>query len=406
MQRIGLGLALVAALAAPSLGGELTKKGFRKLKQRTKAALAQGDADALAEALAGLGQDDSRAAVDLVLKSALALPKGKVLRAATEALASMDSPEAQEALCARLQKKGGHPHLKILCIDALAGREDKASGEALGAALADKRPEVLRAALRAIRARKPVEAVDGLIDLFERLQRRPDQLLQRQVDYALAEITGKYFETAEDWRKFWELRKASFRPRTGGSLPAGLTTSERNKRPTFFGSEIASDRLVFVIDTSGSMKGDRLAKCKQQLAECIDALSPRSRFTIIGFSSSLRVWNKRLVQASPANKQKAKAFAQALQAAGNTFTLTALKNAFEVQGADAIVLLSDGMPTETNNKGETLTTDFILDEVDAQNRFKKWRIDTFGFEVTPGGSLSAFMRALAKQHGGTFTPIR
>ena len=81
-------------------------------------------------------------------------------------------------------------------------------------------------------------------------------------------------------------------------------------------------------------------------------------------------------------------------------------NGFEVKGADAIVLLSDGMPTETDNKGETISTETILEEVDAKNRFMKWRVDTFGFEGMPGGSLSQFMRDLAEAHGGKFTPIK
>ena len=44
------------------------------------------------------------------------------------------------------------------------------------------------------------------------------------------------------------------------------------------------------------------------------------------------------------------------------------------------------------------------------NRFKRWRIDTFGFSIggggmAGGGSLDDFMRDLAEQNGGAFTPI-
>jgi Arc/MetJ family transcription regulator len=405
MRTFAGGLAILVALAGVSHAGELSKQGLKKLKRQAKVALSRGDDALLAEAVRGLGEDDSKQAVDLIIKSAVTLPKGKVLRAAAEALGSMTSDKAVEAMASKLRKKGGHPHAKILCIDGLADHEDATSGEALGAALLDKRPEVLRAALRAIRKRKEVKAVDGLIDLLERLKKRPDQLIEQEVNYALAEITGKYFKEIEDWRKYWKVKKASFRPQSGGTLPAGLTTSERKKKPTFFGSEIASERLVFVIDTSGSMEGDRLAKCKEQLKQCIQGLSARSQFTIVSFSHTIKVWNKRLMAATPANKAKAKEFAGGLKASGNTFTLSAMKDAFDIKGADAIVLLSDGMPTETNNKGETLSTEFILEEIAGENGFKKWRVDTFGFEGVAGGSLSAFMRELAKQHGGKFTPI-
>jgi hypothetical protein len=400
-----VGALVVAALVAPASAGELSPSGFKKLKRTVKAAAAAGDEAALAQALTDLAQDDSKAAVDLILKVAVGFPKGKVLDAAVDGFAGMRNDDAVEALCAPLRKKGGHASAKILCIDGLAGHEDPVSGQALGQALTDKRPEVIRAAIAAIRARKEVKAVDALIDLRERLVKRPDTLLQSGVDHALAEITGTFFEKNEDWRKWWEVKKASFRPTSGGTLPAGMTTGERQKKPTFFGTEVHSERLVFVIDTSGSMEGDRLKKCQEQLVQCIEALNPRSRFTIVSYSHTIKVWNKSLQAATPKNKSKAKEFAQGLKAAGNTFTLSAMKEGFVVKGADAIVLLSDGMPTETDNKGDMISPEVILDELSAENRFKKWRVDTFGFEGAPGGSLSKFMRELAEKNGGKFTPI-
>jgi hypothetical protein len=402
---------LTVFLAGPLAAGELTKGGFKKLKKTIKVAIAQKDGDALAGAIADIANDDSKAAADLILKAALAVPTGKVFTATAVALARMTSSEAVEAMSARVRKKGGHAGVKILCIDGLAEHSDATSGEALGAALSDKRPEVLRAAVAAIKKRKETEAVPGLIDLLERLRKKPDMLLLNEVNTALADITGRYFEAIEDWRKFWEVKKGSFRPGTGDALPAGAKkTGERDgdgsKAPTFFGTEVRSERLVFVIDTSGSMEGDRLAKCKEQLKGCIKGLSPRSRFTLVSFSHTMKVWSPKLMAANPKNKERAYGFVDGLKASGNTFTLTALMNGFEVEGADAMVLLSDGMPTETDNKGETITDATILEKVDGENRFKKWRIDTFGFEGVAGGSLSKFMRELAEANGGTFTPIK
>jgi hypothetical protein len=408
MLKLGVrSLAVLVLFAGLAQAGELTKQGFGKLKKQVKVAIANGDDHALAQAISDLAQDDSKKAVDLILKGAMAIPGGKTFKATADALGSMTSDEAVGAISARVAKKGGHPGVKILCIDGLATHEDEVSGAALGAALSDKRPEVLRAALSAIRARKEVKAVEGLIDMLERLKKRPDTLLLKEVNTALAEITGKYFEKIEDWRKYWSVKKASFRPQTGGSLPAGLKTGERKgKVPTFFGTEVNSERLVFVIDTSGSMEGDRLQKCKDQLSQCIDALNKRSRFTIVSFSHTIKVWQQKLQPANGKTKYKAKEFISALKASGNTFTLSALKEGFKVKGADAMVVLSDGMPTETDNKGEMISEEFILNEVDGENRFKKWRIDCFGFENRPGGSLAEFMKQLAKDNGGTFTPIR
>ena len=81
--------------------------------------------------------------------------------------------------------------------------------------------------------------------------------------------------------------------------------------------------------------------------ECVEGLGKRSRFTIVAYSDSMRVWNKKLQPATPAAKKKALEFVSGMQASGLTHTLSALKLGLEVKGADAIVLLSDGMPTES-----------------------------------------------------------
>lgn len=400
---------LTLALAATASAGDLSPSGFKKLKRTIKVAIANRDEDALAQAITDLANDDSKAAVDLILKAALAVPGGKVFVATADALEAMQSDGALKVINGRVSKKGGHPGVKILCIDGLAGHDDDATGAALGAALVDKRPEVLRAALAAIRKRKQSagKAVPGLIDLLERLGKHPDKLIHNQVNTALAEITGKYFEKIEDWRKYWEVKKASFRPQTGGTLPAGMTTGERaGKVPTFFGTEVRSERLVFVIDTSGSMEGDRLAKCKAQLEGCIKALTARSRFTIVSYSHTIKVWSPKLLAATPKNKGRAYEFVSGLKASGNTYTLSAMLSGFDVKDADAIILLSDGMPTEKDNKGEMIGQDTILEKIDGENRFKKWRVDTFGFEGVAGGSLSKFMRELAEANNGTFTVIK
>lgn len=394
-------IVVACCLALPAQAGQLSDRGFKELKKKLKVAAAQQDQDGVAQVLHDLGLDDSERAVDLILKTALAVPTGKVLTAAGEALADMRGGEAVEALVAWVEKRGGHPGAKILCIDALGGHSDAATGAALGTALGDKRPEVIRAALAAVRKRKAREAVPGLIDLFERLSKTQDAFLENEVNDALFEITGKAFEDAADWRKFWEVAQAEDRPMTGHE--SGTGERVKKPRPTFFGSEIASDRVVFVIDVSGSMDGTRIKQCKTQLSGCIDALTNKSAFTIVAFSDQIRVWNKRLQQASPANKNKARAFIEGFQASGATYTLSALKSGFEVEGADTLVLLSDGAPTENGTNGQPITVPDILDEVRGVNKFKKWRVDTFGFGAA--GDFEKFLKDLAQEHGGKFTPI-
>ena len=71
-----------------------------------------------------------------------------------------------------------------------------------------------------------------------------------------------------------------------------------------------------------------------------------------------------------------------------------------------IVLLSDGFPTEPDpdNGGAQMSNDTILDNIEEANRYKRWRIDTFGFGAA-GAQMGDFMSDLAERNGGSYTEI-
>ncbi|MCA8923874.1 MAG: hypothetical protein KDD82_18835 [Planctomycetes bacterium] len=446
---------LIAGLLAvgSTFGGELSKKDFKEAQKKAAMALSAGDDAALASALTEVGADDSKKAVDFLLKVALTNTAGQVYNSARQALAGMKSDEAVDHMV-KLVEKRGDPRVKLLLIDAFSDRDDDKTGAALGEALSAREPEVLRAAVHAIGKRQPKDAVDGLIDLFEKLTsgRGADGLLMNSVEETLYQLTGQNFKTAEDWRKYWSIKKRDFRPRTGGAPREPSTTSERKKVPTFFGSEIRSNRIVFVIDTSGSMtaedpapptppktggppprrgprtgggteggdadgKGEeeesqgpkqapsriRVERAKFQLKEVIKELPQGAMFTIIGFDTNVKVFSKVLLAATPANKDKATAFVMGLNPSGTTMTLSAAKAAFDVEGADTMILLSDGAPTEVDeNDKHQLTGEEVADRITELNRFKRWRIDTFGFAAT---GIGGFMRKLADENSGSYTDI-
>lgn len=398
---------LVLAFALSAQAAPLSKREFNKLKKQVRIAQAKNDPALMAQAFDALAEDDSERAVELILAVAMRAKdgRGQIYAAAEKALGKMTSDEATAALCEFATKKRAPSLLKIFAIEALAKRDDPASAKALGAVLDDPRPEILRAALKAIQVRRAGECVDGLLDLLERLQKRPDALILGDTRKALIEITGKWFDTIEDWRKWWSYSKhEGQRPVTGTSKEL-LSSSERGaKPPKFFGTEIKSERIVFVIDVSGSMEGDRLAKSKKQLMECINGLRPGSSFTVASYSNQVRIWQGELQQANPRNKEKAISFVETLRASGNTHTLDALTKAFETANADTIVLLSDGAPTQNKPNGERWTEAEILDEVAGTNKGKQWQIHTFGFGAA-GGALVDFMKSLAENNDGTFTRI-
>lgn len=108
--------------------------------------------------------------------------------------------------------------------------------------------------------------------------------------------------------------------------------------------------IAFVIDTSGSMAGDKLAQAKRALTFCINNLGRDDRFNIYAFSSEVHPFRDRLVPANDDIKQAATDFADKLKSIGGTNIDAALRAALEDDPRDEqrvylIVFLTDGQPT-------------------------------------------------------------
>lgn len=465
-------LVLLACLAGfVQAAPTMSNKDFNDLKKEAQKAAARGANSEVASRLRELARDDSDRAIAFISDLAVRIPDMAVYEAARDAIAGMETPEAVDALVDKVGKDR-NPMVRILLVDAIAERTCDRSAAGIAAALGDRTEEVLRAAIGAAKKRKAIQAVDALIDLVAKHEsgRDAEGLLINSAREALTHITGEAFAKAADWRNFWEPRKASFRPRTGGEAPRVAGGTGERARPRFFGSEIRSNRIAFVIDVSGSMEAAdppprgvevapgesrvRMERAKQQLQAVIDALPDDCRFTMLAYSGILyqsgagvtlpqgtptdgplpwtlggfewlKAFKPRIVQANSRTKAEAKEWISTLKANGSTFTLNALKACFELEGIDTIILLSDGMPTEVNRSTNAgLSTDEILKEIQALNRFRRLRIDTFGFEAgddsgggagggsraggrrAGGGGLGKFMLDLAAQNGGSYTQIQ
>ncbi len=108
--------------------------------------------------------------------------------------------------------------------------------------------------------------------------------------------------------------------------------------------------VAFVLDTSGSMAGAKLAQAKKALLFCIASLNPGDRFELIRFSTETEPLFHALVEASQPNRERAAAFVNDLQAAGGTALQDALTNALAERPAQShrpylLIFLTDGQPT-------------------------------------------------------------
>ena len=108
--------------------------------------------------------------------------------------------------------------------------------------------------------------------------------------------------------------------------------------------------FVYVIDTSGSMRGKRLDQAKAALKYCLKNLTEGDRFTMINFASTVNKYANNLQNVTPGNIEAANKWVTDLEATGGTAIDDALREAFTLRSNDdtrtfTMVFFTDGQPT-------------------------------------------------------------
>ncbi len=140
--------------------------------------------------------------------------------------------------------------------------------------------------------------------------------------------------------------------------------------------EIAAKDVTFVVDTSGSMAGEKIEQARETLRYCVGQLRPEDRFNIVRFSTTSRGLFDGLTEASPANLGRATEFIDGIRARGGTAIEDALVTAITQQTESSrphmIIFITDGLPTV----GET-DADRLVQTIGDRNSGDA-RIFTFG----------------------------
>src|SRR5262245_41745361 len=108
--------------------------------------------------------------------------------------------------------------------------------------------------------------------------------------------------------------------------------------------------VAFVLDTSGSMAGEKLEQAKKALLFCVENLNESDRFEIIRFSTETEPLFNNLLAASKENRSRANEFIKELKPIGGTAIDDALRKALTLRSEKsdrpfAIIFLTDGLPT-------------------------------------------------------------
>jgi Ca-activated chloride channel family protein len=165
--------------------------------------------------------------------------------------------------------------------------------------------------------------------------------------------------------------------------------------------DIVEKDVILVLDTSGSMHGERLDQAKEALSYVLDNLNRGDRFNVITFSTGTRVFDTELLSVSGSrNIDDALDFVDDLEALGGTDVNRALEEAMilaDSQRPTTVILLSDGLATEGEIETEQILRNVEREAPDNVQLFT-WGV---GDDVD-----TVLLDRLAQDHGGASAYVR
>ncbi|MHC4924101.1 MAG: HEAT repeat domain-containing protein [Planctomycetota bacterium] len=295
----------------------------------------------------------------------------------------------------------------VSALDAVGEREEAGAVELLASRLYDPRWQVRAAAASSLGKIGRATAVPPLLEALDKSEARTLDDLKA----ALVSLTGKKFPpVAEVWNRWWATADKTFRgpkdpKREGGETakkddaakPADGTPVDDHdgESVSFYGIETRSERLLFILDFSGSMtfpaskknkKRKKVDVLKEELKRALTGLPDGSTFNIVAFSVEVRQWKKKPQSRDGKTLKDALKWVDKQKVVGSTNIYGALEKGFGLIGVgaakdknyqpvyDTVFFMTDGKPTA----GKTTDTKLILGDVKRWNEGKKVRVHVIG----------------------------
>jgi hypothetical protein len=389
-----------------------------------------------------LAETGDPAAYDILIRRCLVGNSYKLERRVGQLLVDCADPEVRALVFAELGSRKMSTFKRRIILLAVAARiaDDAQALAAIHGALKDPSRAVVLTSLSWIRKLRKKEFIEPLIGELEIREKRPRDRIYFDILKALREITSADLELSADWKSYLKSRKngSSAVPK---KKEKSLTVVHR---PSFFEVAVDTDRVLFLIDVSESMKKhdavieegeprrrgrgnradsrtkvsgggkekkevkkrapsglsrQRLARVKKELIKVIQQLGSSTRFGVASFSHEIK-WmggTKTLRLARAGNKAAAITWVRSLRAYGATRTDQALAEALAVD-VDTVYLLTDGAPKDVHDT--RLPIERILAQTKVTNRFLRNRIHTVSFLGVKDSRMKRFVKTLAAQNDG------
>ncbi len=255
-----------------------------------------------------------------------------------------------------------------------------------------------RAVMHGLMRVRQVEAVTAIVDMLASAQGE----IRSDIVRYLTAITGEPIGADPMlWSNWWKTNRATFKfPDPAKPLVAAKANLGPAGGKSYYGLPLAN-RMVFIMDTSGSMRGARIDAAKRELIKAIAELPETTEFAVIAFNIRVTVWQPKLVPATPENKEAAGLFIVAQEVAAQTASYDALEAAMTFD-AEAIYFLTDGAPFG----GKVTRPDQIVTVITKLNRLRRMTVNTIGIGVGANGNVfDAFLKALADNNYGQYIRV-
>jgi len=366
-----------------------------------------------------------------------ALMKGEglepLLEASVQALLKHPAALAGDAVV-RAVARPFTPKVRIQALDWIALEMIEGAAMRITPCLLSRSVPVRRAAVRALRALDEPRSVPPLIESLE----SATGLLAAEIERVLHHFTGESFSRdGAAWKRWWQEKGAAWLKFEDGRRHTSKGTGGDFD---FYGIASPSNRIVFLLDRSGSMEhpaqtqgkapvtgGDKkkhaagqtkLQVAKAELRRAINRLGVDAKFNVLFYNHKVDAWKAppNLVDASRENKTAARTWFMAQKPVGSTELFAGLMRALKYSstldrepedadaGADTVFLLSDGAPTTgvpprlmTEEETEAAVLAFL-----AANKLARLVVHTIGVGPQHNKEL---MKRLAAQTGGTYVAV-
>lgn len=379
--------------------------------------------DILTGALPRIAGQMSRLSTTKAIIAAMnATPEWYPRACCAEALGKIGDPDALAALVTRA-KVEAEPGVRIAIADALASRV-KGNDEIRAALIpwVESGPWGSKlAAAQALARTEDVRVVPNLIKLLQTTSGR----MKYEVNELLKKLTraDRHGDFAA-WSAWWE--KNDNEVLAGTYVPPAAEMAQRQMAPVtmFYGIPVHSTKVMFIIDTSLSMKepttwkpeiqekddkleGERAIDiARYELKRIIKQLPDGTNYDIIGMYGRLALLSEKWVVSGAATREKSVKFVQGLEVKVGTDVHGALMRSFDFSGGnwnvppredsiDTVFILSDGVPS-VGLLDRSQLADRVLDAV----RFKRIAVTAVAIDATK--ESEDFLRKISTGTGGAF----